>query len=432
MLLPRTICWQIIAFTALSLVLGNAITFAILSYQFRSEQRLHQEETVAAIITTFAGLLAPAETPSEFSKLVAQGRAIGIAVQEVPKAQLAAQRIEQGEYQGFARALTEMSAGERGFTVLSQQDRRAPDGSSLLVRLSNDRILSFTLPSDTDRPPVFGGATLLTASIGVVFVLVLSTYVLWAITSPLSLFATAAEEFGRSLKDGEPLREKGPREIAKMAHVLNTMRSRIVSLIEERTSMLVAIGHDLRTPLTRIVLQAERLPQSSTRRSMLSDLTSISDLLSNMLSYLRGEETSEVRQEVDLPSLVQTVCSEFADRGHPIAYAGCYHLVYSCRPNSLTRALGSVVETCIGHNRDYAVALEVLPSGTVCIDICPQGTRAAFLQRDIEPMSECSLGLSLARTIIESHGGSIELCTISPQSLCASIVLPADPPRRAA
>ena len=93
-----------------------------------------------------------------------------------------------------------MSAGEAAFTVLSERDEREPDGSSLLVRLSNDRILSFTLPSDADRPPVFGGTALLTASIGMVFVLLLSTYVLWSITSPLSLFASAAEEFGRSLR----------------------------------------------------------------------------------------------------------------------------------------------------------------------------------------------------------------------------------------
>ena len=85
----------------------------------------------------------------------------------------------------------------------------------------------------------------------------------------------------------------------------------------------------------------------------------------------------------------------------------------------------------MGHNRDYAVALDVLPSGAVCIDICPPGVRAMLLQHRIEPMSETSLGLSLARNIIDSHGGSIELCAISPQSLCASIILPAEPSRRA-
>ena len=171
-LLPRTICWQIIAFAALSLVLGNAITFGILSHQFRTEQRLHQEETVAAIITTFAGLLAPAETPSEFSKLVAQGRAIGIAVQEVPKAQLATQRIDQGEYQGFAKALAEMSEGESGFTVLSEQDRGEPDGSSL-PRQAVERPHPVVHAAERRGPcrRSSAGPPLLTASIGMVFVL---------------------------------------------------------------------------------------------------------------------------------------------------------------------------------------------------------------------------------------------------------------------
>jgi hypothetical protein len=76
---------------------------------------------------------------------------------------------------------------------------------------------------------------------------------------------------------------------------------------------------------------------------------------------------------------------------------------------------------------ECAVALNVLPSGAVCIEICPPGVRAPLLERRIELLNECSLGLSLARNIIESHGGSIELRTISPQILCASIVLPAGP-----
>ncbi len=147
-----------------------------------------------------------------------------------------------------------MSAGERGFTVLS---RGGATGRKLAAGQAVERPYPVVhAPEATRIAHRCSAAPLLTASIGVVFVLVLSTYVLWAITSPLSLFATAAEEFGRSLKDSEPLRETA--RDRQDVHVLNTMRSRIVSLIEERTSVLVAIGHDLRTPLTRIVLQAER------------------------------------------------------------------------------------------------------------------------------------------------------------------------------
>jgi signal transduction histidine kinase len=423
-LLPRTICWQIMAFAALSLILGNAITFVIVSNQFRSEQRLLQQEAVATIIATFAGLLAPAETQSEFSKLIAQGRAIGIAVREVPETQLGTQYSEQSEPEGFAKAVAEIGVAENVLTVLSRRSLRDVGANSVLVRLSNDRVLSFDLPSDTNRQPLLGGPALLTASIAAVFILVLTTYVLWSITSPLSLFTAAAEAFGRSLKDGQPLREKGPREIAQLARVLNTMRSRIASLIEGRTSMLIAIGHDLRTPLTRIVLQAERLPASPMRRAMLNDLTSISDLLSNMLSYLRGEPPTELRQDVDLPSLVQTVCSQFADRGRLITYEGCDHLVYSCRPNGLTRALSFIVEACVEHNWECAVTLDLQPSGDVCIDIGPPETKGVLFERRVDSLEASGLRLSLARTTIESHGGAIEFGASSPQCLCARITLP--------
>jgi signal transduction histidine kinase len=283
------------------------------------------------------------------------------------------------------------------------------------------------LPATRERPPLFGGPALLTASIAAAFLLVLCTYVLWSITSPLASFAGAAEAFGRSLKDGPPLREKGPNEIAKLARVLNIMRSRIASLIQERTSMLVAIGHELRTPLTRIVLQAERLPASPARQTMLNDLTSMGELLSNMLSYLRGEAGTESHQNVDLPSLVQTICSTFADRGRPISYEGRDHLVYSCRPNRLTRALSSIFENSLEYNSECSVALDVLPSGDVYIVVCPPEAKGSLSQCHTEALGKPSLSLSLAKDIVESHGGTVEFGVVPPQGLCARIKLSAQP-----
>jgi len=215
LLLPKTIGWQIIAFVALCLMLGNAITFVIVSYEFRTEPRLQSPESAVAEITTFARLLGAAETQSEFSKLLAQGDAIGIAVQEATEVQLQAQSSERDK----TTALAERRAAERGLTVLSGYSLPEGGPNSLVLRLPNHRVVSFVLPASRARPPLFGGPALLTASIAAAFILVLCTYVLWSITSPLASFAGAAEAFGRSLKDGPPLREKGPNEIAKLAPV---------------------------------------------------------------------------------------------------------------------------------------------------------------------------------------------------------------------
>ncbi len=426
-LLPQTIAWQIIAFVALCLMLGNAITFVIVSYEFRNEQRSQSPESAAAEITTFASLLGAAATQSDYFKLLAQGAAIGIAVQEVPEAQLQAQPSERKSRPGLVTALAERRAAEKGVTVLSGYQLPQSDPNAVLFRLPNQRVVAFSLPPTASRRPLFGGPALLTASIAAAFVLVLCTYVLWSITSPLATFAGAAEAFGRSLKDGPPLRERGPNEIAKLARVLNIMRSRIASLVQERTSMLVAIGHELRTPLTRIVLQAERLPATPARQTMLNDLTSMGELLSNMLSYLRSDTATEIRQNVDLPSLVQTVCSTFADRGRPISYEGRDHLVYSCRPNRLTRALSSIFENSLEYNSECSVTLDVLPSGDVYIVACPPEAKGLISQCHTEALGKPSLSLSLAKDVIESHGGTVEFGIVPPQGLCARIKLSAQP-----
>jgi signal transduction histidine kinase len=191
--------------------------------------------------------------------------------------------------------------------------------------------------------------------------------------------------------------------------------------------MLVAIGHELRTPLTRIVLQAERLPPSSARQAMLNDLTSMGEILSNMLSYLRGETAIEAHQKVDLPSLVQTVCSTFADRGRPISYEGCDHLVYSCRPNRLTRALSSIFENSLEYNSECSVTLDVLPSGDVYIMVFPSEAKSALSHCHTEALTKPSLSLSLAKDVVESHGGTVEFGVVPPQGLCARIKLSAQP-----
>lgn len=94
------------------------------------------------------------------------------------------------------------------------------------------------------------------------------------------------------------------------------MRSRIRQLLDDRTYMLAAISHDLRTPLTRLRLRAERIKNDGLRSLMLRELTKVSRMLDDTLKFLRADAKSEALTRVNLPSLLQTICWDFADIGH--------------------------------------------------------------------------------------------------------------------
>ncbi len=110
------------------------------------------------------------------------------------------------------------------------------------------------------------------------------------------------------------------------------MRNRISVMIESRTRMLRGISHDLRTPLTRLRMRAERLSDGSSRDAMLSDIDRLNRLLTESLDYLRDNHRREATERTDLASLVKTVCTEFADIGFNVEYRGPNRLIVHCPP----------------------------------------------------------------------------------------------------
>src|SRR4029077_601091 len=131
--------------------------------------------------------------------------------------------------------------------------------------------------------------------------------------APLLSIAAAARSFGHFSTEGGAPSEEGPREITQVAEALKDMRKRVRSLVDERTHMLQAISHDLRTPLTRLRLRVERLHDASMRENMLQDIVIVSDMLGETLAFLREGCRSEAAQLVDVPSLLQTICAQFTD-----------------------------------------------------------------------------------------------------------------------
>ena len=110
-------------------------------------------------------------------------------------------------------------------------------------------------------------------------------------------------------------------------------------MVEDRTRMLAAIGHDLRTPITRLRLKAEFISDEATRVPILRDLEQMNAMVHGALSYLREGRAGRKPEPADVATLVRTVCDEFADIGHDVQYSGPDHLIAPVYTGGLQRAV---------------------------------------------------------------------------------------------
>lgn len=323
-----------------------------------------------------------------------------------------------------------------GIEVVECSDCTPGRQRQLVARLDDDTALAFEAPSNFLIWHIVWAPTVIMLVVVVVFVGLLSFYALRWIIGPLSSLAAAAESFGRNPAEVAVTR-KGPREIAQVADAMNEMRTRIRNLLDDRTRMLAAISHDLRTPLTRLRLRAERVADENLREGMLHEVEQISRLLNETLDYLRQDARSEDMARIDLPSLLQTVCTEFSDVGHDVRFEGPSRLTWVCRPSALTRAVTNIVANAVKHGTAVSVRLSLGDDEQTEILVSDDGPGIpdALRERVFEPFFKVDdartsvgggfgLGLSIARDAVNGHGGELTLVDQKPRGLTVRIVLP--------
>ncbi len=312
----------------------------------------------------------------------------------------------------------------------------------IVVPLDQRRALAFVITKGQVAQLFILAQSGLAASIIFLLVIFLSTYAIYRVTRPLAAFAVAAESFGRSAQEGETLPATGPLEVARVASALNDMRNRVRRLVDERTRMLAAISHDLRTPLTRLRLRSERIPEAEGRDALLDDIDTIEAMVAATLSYLRDGRLTEAPQLMDLPSFLQTACDEYGDTGHDVTYQGPARLDFACRPVGLKRALSNIVDNGLRFGTQVTIALAGQAEGGVIIDVTDDGPGipVELHEKVFEPYFKADqarsadgksfgLGLAIAREIIVRDGGDIHLSHNLPTGLVVSLRLkPAELP----
>lgn len=335
----------------------------------------------------------------------------------------------------------EIGPPARSVIVLQSTDT-AGDLRHVFVQLRDGDWIVFKLKAHAGIVDFPLGPLALWATIGVVAIAVawLSIWATRRLTAPLSRLAAAAENLGagRAIPD---LAEQGPLEVVRAARAFNEMQARIRRFIDDRTRMLTAISHDLRTPLTRLRLRIEADDIEPNSQRMLADVTALERMTNSALAFLRDQSEADHEKSIslDLAALLQTLCDDAADAGQDIVYDGLLHCIVVGRPDALARAFRNLLDNAHHHAGSALVRLfvplgtprlvrvEVIDMGPGISDIDKERVFDPFYRLDPARRTDSTgmgLGLAIVRSIIHAHGGDIRLLDNQPQGLIVWVHLP--------
>jgi signal transduction histidine kinase len=323
-------------------------------------------------------------------------------------------------------------------------DGRVESGMLIEAALSDGHWL--LVASTLDLPPTidpvateFSRASFATwLVLSVLLAVLLSMLAARRLIKPLSELAIAVEQLGGS-GDAPHLLPRGPREVQGTMRAFNRMQERLRRFNDDRTRMIAAMSHDLRTPLTRLRLRAELVEDHDQQQKMLADLDMMGGMIESVLSFARDDTEHESRSLVDLSALVEGICQDADDAGEPVTFSGPRGVTISCRPTAMRRAISNLVDNAVKYGRSSTVSL--IPEADRAVVIVEDegpGIPRSEREKVFEPFYRIEssrdpdtggvgLGLSVTRSIIWEHGGDIVLANRKGGGLSVRLELPIGP-----
>lgn len=260
-----------------------------------------------------------------------------------------------------------------------------------------------------------------------VFTLLILISMTWTVKRalrPIDELAVAAKKVG-SERDFKALPVIGPSEVIPTIVAFNQMQSNLSKFINDRTEMLSAISHDLRTPLTSLRLRLEFIEPCEDQARMLDTVAQMEAMLKATLAFSKSNWQKEKKQETEIVSLLTTICDDYRDRGVNIELKSNNKLVFRLWPIAFRRVIENLVNNSIAHGKDLQGNLTItieafLINGTLSIYVrdTGRGIDESQFKEVIKPFvrldkargsqnSSVGLGLAITHSIIQEHGGKL-------------------------
>jgi signal transduction histidine kinase len=317
--------------------------------------------------------------------------------------------------------------------MMHGEDSFKQNAMVISLRLTDGSWLNFATPP-APRPTLWGSRFFWLGALGLLVVVGVSIWAVRRATQPLDLFAQAAERLGMDF-NAQPMAEKGPQEVQRAAKAFNLMQYRLQTFVQNRTHMLAAISHDLRTPITRLKLRAEFVDDDEQREKMLSDLDEMEAMIAATLQFARDDAMGEPAETLDFAALVRA-CAEPENGRDPVRCILPDALMFTGRRLGLKR----LVNNLLGNAQRFADTVEVelsFTSDSIVLSVRDNGPGIPddMLERVFDPFVRVEesrsrdtggvgLGLAAVKTIAQAHGGRVELFNREGGGLEARVTLP--------
>ena len=458
---PRSLSGQMIALVLIGLAVAQIVSFVVYRMQHQSTLRAIRDQHVLARIASVGRLLmdTPPALHDEIIRAASSPR-LRLTLRDKPVLD-ASPTSRRGLVlrRELARLMNADPAniriGVRARKVRVQSDHHEDDDEredehdwrrrrghrgkramvlAVAVRLDDVRWLN-TVGGGRPPEPFWEWPTLLSAGLSALILSLLMIWMVRRITLPLARLAAAADRFGRG--EAQPqVTEQGPADIQHTIRAFNQMQTRLERFVKDRTHMLAAISHDLRTPITALRVRAELIEDTNTRQRILTTLDEMHRMTEATLAFVREEAAQEETRLIDLDALVESVCDDLSDMGKAVIFNGPGKTPYRSRSVSLKRALGNLIENAITYGKQADVTLTVKPEALyVIIDDEGPGIAESEMERVFEPFVRLEasrsletggvgLGMAIARSIVRQHGGDITLANREGGGLRTAVRLP--------
>lgn len=349
--------------------------------------------------------------------------------------------IERFLHRGIRNRLPELERDEVSVGVVFEEERKRHrrfraevDEILVSIRLDNGQWLNIEVDDYSHAPP-WAGPTL---ALLLLILLSVSGLVYWSsrrLSRPMRQLAEAAERLGRG-EDIEALPEKGPKEVRETINAFNRMQASLQRNLRERSLMLSAVSHDLRTPITTLRLRAEYIDDKELREKTLATLAQMESILNDTLAFARDENKDKQHRDYDLAAMLQTLCDDYTDQGKSVSCDLPNRLIAHGRPAAIQRAVSNLLSNALRYAGNAHISLEPEDDGIyIRIDDDGPGIPEEQLEDVFTPFMRLEdsrneetggigLGLAIARLLVHAQGGRIVLSNRPSQGLSALIVLP--------